>query len=250
MNLEIIASLKLAMKAKGVTYGQLATHLGVSEQTIKRLFREKDCSLSRLDAICQFLEISVCDLFTFAQDYQAPTTRLSAEQERYLSQRPDHFSFLFFLCVGHSLDHIQRTYGLDDVSVFRYLRDLDQQGFLVLSANNHYVLNIEGALLMRLDSDLAPLVLKLNQLCLSHAMRHNQRHGFGFDSSFRRMSESTLQKMRADYDALTEQYRKMAWQDETLLPASQLVPVKWSVLMANFDPCGHWPLNTHKSVQS
>jgi len=72
ISFEVTRALKNALKAKGKTYREVAEHIGVSEQTIKRLFREKDCSISRIHEICLAIGISIYDLFSFAQ-YQTET---------------------------------------------------------------------------------------------------------------------------------------------------------------------------------
>jgi transcriptional regulator with XRE-family HTH domain len=48
MNSLIFEALKRTLKAKGVTYRELAERMGVSEPTVKRIFHERNCKLDRL----------------------------------------------------------------------------------------------------------------------------------------------------------------------------------------------------------
>ncbi len=240
--LEITSALKLAFKAQGVTYRDVAERVGVSEQTIKRLFKDKDCSLSRLNDVCAAIDISLYDLLEVAREYSEPMARLNEAQEAYLASHPSHFYFLFFLTSGYDLSHIQARYELDDLGLFRYLRDLDRLELIELSANNRFRLKVEGKLLMRLDSQLARLVRERNHAFLDHVLNHHDKANTWFSSSFRFMSPDTLHAMQEDMKELMQRYRKAAYQDEAILPKDRLLPVKWSTIAAPFDICGEWPL--------
>lgn len=239
---EITAALKLALKAQGVTYRDVAYRIGVSEQTIKRLFKDKDCSLSRLSEVCQAINISLYDLLEVAREYSEPMAKLSDEQEAYLAENPSHFYFLFFLMSGYSLEAIQQSYQLSDVTLFRYLRDLDRQELIELSADNHFRLKVEGKLLMRLNSQLGKLVRERNHAFLDHILKHHDAENTWFSSSFRFMSPDTLKALNDDMNELMQRYRKAAYQDEAILPQERLVPVKWSTMAGPFKICGEWPL--------
>ncbi len=243
--LEITSALRAALKNRGLTYKDIAERIEVSEQTIKRLFKDKDCSLSRLNQVCNAIDVSVYDLLEVARAFSEPSTRLTEHQEAYLKDHPSHFSFLFFLTAGYTLDDIQQRYSLSDTIVFRYLRDLDRQAFIELSANNHYKLNIEGKLLMKLDGPLAQLVRDRNHLFLDYVLDRDGEPNTFFTSSFRLMSKDTLNAFHSEQEELALKYRKAAYQDAAILPRERLIPVKWSVTASEFDICGHWPLDQH-----
>lgn len=241
---EITHALKLALKARGLTYQDVATHIGVSEQTIKRLFREKDCSLSRLTDVCSAINISLYDLLTVAKEFSEPMVSLSREQEAWLASHPSHFHFLFFLTSGYNTEDIKSKYQLDDLQLFKYLKDLDQQNLLSLGANNELKLRVEGRLLMRLNGKLAKLVRDRNHDFLNQVFKHHDEEHTWFSSSFRFMSVDTLNAMQNDMEELMRRYRKAAYQDEAILPKNKLIPVKWSTIASEFDICGTWPLDT------
>mgnify|MGYP000612984742 CR=1 FL=1 len=241
-NLEITTALKSALKSRGVTYKQVADKLKVSEKTIKRLFKDKDCSLSRLNEICAAINLSIYDLLEFARHYHEPLTELTREQELFLQRHPYHFSFLFFLTMGQKVDDIQDSYALTEVSIFRYLRDLDRQGFLELGANNQFRLLVEGKLLMRLHGPLHDLVKQRNQEFLEYVVDHDGEEFTHFSSSFRYMSPQTFHELTEDLTVIAKKYRKLAYQNEMILPRDKLIPVKWSTLISEYSICGKWPL--------
>lgn len=241
---EITRALKLALKANGVTYQVVAERIGVSEQTIKRLFKDKDCSLSRLSEVCEAIDISLYDLLDVAREFSEPMTSLSEEQQTWLAMNPSHFHFLFFLTSGYALTDIQEKYQLDEVTVFRYLRDFDRKGLIELSAENKFRLKVEGKLLMTLSGKLSKLVRARNHDFLNHVFDHNDDIHTWFSSSFRFMSPDTLSALHSDLKEIMKRYRKAAYQDENILPREKLLPIKWSTMAASFDICGKWPLET------
>lgn len=240
--LEITSALRIALKSKGITYREVADKLGVSEKTIKRLFKDQDCSLSRLNSICEAINLSVYDLLDFARHYQEPLGKLNPSQELFLSQHPQHFHFLTFLITDHSLEQIQNTYSLSDVSLFRYLRDLDRQGFIELGANNQYRLIIEGKLLMKLHGPLHELIHDKNAEFLRFVADHDGEPSTQFSSSFRFMSQQTLTEFNEELTVLSRKYRKLAYQDEMVLSKDKLKPVKWTALISEYAICGKWAL--------
>jgi len=63
---QIVAELKRALRARGLTYAQVAKHLQLSEASVKRLFAAGDLSLERLKGRHQIHERT-------AQDGGCPT---------------------------------------------------------------------------------------------------------------------------------------------------------------------------------
>ena len=242
VNLEITAALRTALKTKGITYKQVAKKIKVSEQTIKRLFKSSDCSLSRLNQICDAINISVYDLLEFSKYHTEPLTKLTKEQEVFLKNNPSHFSFLFFLTTNHSISDIKEKYGLSRLSIFRYLRDLDKKGFLELGEGNKFRLLVKGKLLMGLHGPLHEMLRHLNGLFLNHVINNDGANGTSFNSSFRYMSQETLDLLNDELTAINRKFRKIAFQNELILSRESLIAVKWSTLVSPYEICGNWPL--------
>ncbi|MFT7559835.1 MAG: DNA-binding Xre family transcriptional regulator [Flavobacteriales bacterium] len=245
VNAEICSALKLALKSRKMSYRSLAEKIEVSEKTIKRLFRDQDCNLSRLASICEAIELSLYELLDFARHYREPLARLSNKQEQFLETKPQHFAFLFFLIAGNDLERIQSCYNLNDDSIFKYLRDLDKQGFIELAENNKFRLLIGGKLLMRLHGPMHSILKEANTLFLNHVMDNDGRDNASFNGAYRKMSLDTLKALNSELNQVSEKYRKMAYQNELILPQESLIPVKWTTMTAHFDVCGIWKLEEH-----
>ena len=244
-NVEIIGALKVAIKSRGMTYKQIAEKISVSEQTIKRLFKDKDCNLSRLNDVCDAVGLSVYDLLNFAKRHTESRVNLTEEQEAYLKKNRLHFYFLFFLSVGYTPIQIQEEYELSDLSIFKYLRDLDCQGFIELGEFNKYRLLIEGKFLMRLHGPLHNVIKDVNEIFLNYVLDRDDQSTSSFESSFRYMTPENMNEMMRDYDLVTQKYRKISYQDEAVMPREKLIPVKWSTVISHFNICGIWPLEQH-----
>ena len=74
------------MKAKGITYKQVAKALDISLSTVKRDFALKNLSLSRFLAICEITKTSLKDLSQSIEKSQPKTHVLTDEQERFFSK--------------------------------------------------------------------------------------------------------------------------------------------------------------------
>ena len=95
--------LKQALKTRGLSYRQLAERLGVSEPTVKRLFIDQDCKLSRLAEICAVLDIALSDILDDANPSAPVPTPLPVQAERLLAQNETLF-YLLILLVFLSFD--------------------------------------------------------------------------------------------------------------------------------------------------
>ncbi len=58
----LIDALKRELKARSITYADLAARIDMSEASVKRMFAQKNFTLQRLDEILQATEISLRDL--------------------------------------------------------------------------------------------------------------------------------------------------------------------------------------------
>ena len=53
----LVDSLKRELKARGITYADLAVRIDMSEASVKRMFSQKNFTLQRLDEILQVTQI-------------------------------------------------------------------------------------------------------------------------------------------------------------------------------------------------
>ncbi|MTD33555.1 helix-turn-helix domain-containing protein [Paludibacterium denitrificans] len=141
--LQLIATLKQLLKAKGKTYAAVAEHLGLSESSVKRQFAQQSLNLRTLEAICAFIQLEFVDLIQAAEASQPHLRQLSEAQEAELVTDPKRV--LVAVCVlNHwNMERIVATYCLSDAECIRHLLELDRIGLIRLLPENRIKLRIE-----------------------------------------------------------------------------------------------------------
>lgn len=135
-------TLKQCLREQRVTYKQLAKQLGVSEASVKRNFSLQAFSLDKLEQICEYLKLSLSDLFTMSQKQQDKISQLSEEQELKLLANPK--LLLAAVCVrdGWSFSALIKHYDIDEVEGIKLMTTLDKLKLIELLPNNRYKLLI------------------------------------------------------------------------------------------------------------
>src|SRR5471032_3563499 len=121
----VVQSIRAVLRQRGMTYRQLAEVLGVSEPTIKRDFSRGDFSLSRLDRICEALEVSLGDLVQGARAPTSALTQLSEQQERALVRDPRLLVVTYLLVNDWKLGEVTSAFALDENQLVSVLLRLD-----------------------------------------------------------------------------------------------------------------------------
>ena len=132
----LIDTLKNCLKARGITYRDVAGHLDLSEASIKRLFSEKNLSLKRLEEICDLLDFSLYDLVKISMNAQTEPSELTFEQEAVLADNPDLLVFFYLLLSGRSPESIVADYQISTESSLQFLLELDKLKLIELHPGN------------------------------------------------------------------------------------------------------------------
>ncbi|MCA8863774.1 MULTISPECIES: helix-turn-helix domain-containing protein [unclassified Halomonas] len=132
----LIETLKRQLRAQDKTYADVAKWLALSEASVKRLFAEKHFTLSRLECICDQLNIEFAEL---VQTMQADEQRLQAltyAQEQSIVD--DRELFLVAVCVinGYSFDEIHHQYQLSEAECIQQLLKLERLKLIELLPGN------------------------------------------------------------------------------------------------------------------
>jgi DNA-binding Xre family transcriptional regulator len=135
-------TLKQLLKARNITYKDLAQALDLSEANIKRIFSSQSFTLERLEQICGLLELSLSDLFLLNTQKEHRLTQLTQEQEEELIA--DKKLLLVAVCArdGWSLKDMITHYQITEHECIRLLARLDKLKMLQLLPGNKYKLLI------------------------------------------------------------------------------------------------------------
>ena len=138
----LVEALKRALKAHGLTYADVASGIGMSEASVKRLFSRRSFTLQRLDSICALINIGVGDLARSLDDGGRFISRLTRPQEQELVS--DIRLLLVAVCARNHwrFDDITRHYAIEPTECIRHLAKLDRMGIIELLPKNRIKLRL------------------------------------------------------------------------------------------------------------
>lgn len=138
----LFEGLKMHLKARGLTYADVARALKISEATVKRIFAQKNCTVDRLDDICELLQVDFAELARGMPREDRLIQRLSQEQEAELMSDPALLLVAASALNQMRVDEIVETYMLDEAQCVALLLRLERLGILELHENNRIRLRI------------------------------------------------------------------------------------------------------------
>ncbi|MCG2634526.1 MAG: helix-turn-helix transcriptional regulator [Gammaproteobacteria bacterium] len=147
----IVDTLKQSLRARAVTYAEVATHLSLSEASVKRMFSSQRFSLTRLDAICQLLGLELTDLMAHAAHSEPRIAELTPEQEAELAADLPLLLVFFLLLNDYRYEMILADYALERGHCFQLMHRLDQMGLIDLLPENRVRLKVSRTLHWRSD---------------------------------------------------------------------------------------------------
>lgn len=211
---QLFFTLRQALKAHGYTYGKLGDALGVSELTIKRLFRDKDCKMSRLIEICSVIGLSFGDLVAMQERMHTSAQYLPIEIETEIAKQPDLFAFLVLLISHISPQKIAQEYGLDESQLYRYLRELEKLEVLEIIDNNDIRFSVSLPIRLRFNGPLGDQIKQANKNFISHCISHNSDPEYLFSAGSRLMRPSSIAQLQEQFTQLQKDFDYLATQDQ------------------------------------
>ena len=132
----LVDSLKRQLKARGITYAELAMRIDMSEASVKRMFSQRNFTLHRLDEILKATGIDFRDIASNMHDESRLISELSPTQEKEIIGDTKLLVIAVSVLNLITVEQIVQTYQLTMPEVVKYLVRLDQIGFLELLPNN------------------------------------------------------------------------------------------------------------------
>ncbi|HEV3009794.1 MAG TPA: helix-turn-helix transcriptional regulator [Burkholderiales bacterium] len=138
----VFDGLRMHLKARGMTYADLARALKISEATVKRIFATKNCTLERLDEICELLQVDLAELARGAPRDDKLINQLTPEQEQGLMAEPALLLVAICAIQQMRVDEMVQLYELDEAQCVALLLRLERIGILELHENNRIRLKL------------------------------------------------------------------------------------------------------------
>ena len=154
MTREIVETLKRILKARGMTYAELARALHVSTPTVKRQFSQRSFTLDRLEEILRVLEVDFYELARMSHGRRDGPVELSLEQETALARDARLFSVFWLLSNEWRFDEIVAEFRIGAAQITSYFARLERLRLIDWRPGNrarlrvpkHYVWRARGPL--------------------------------------------------------------------------------------------------------
>lgn len=136
LRLELVDGLKRLIKARGMTYADVASRIDISEASVKRWFSHADMTLEKLESICVAIGCDLQELLEFSRSEKPPVSELSEEQEEALVADPRLFLALYLAINRFSEDEVLSRYKFSKPDWTLLLAKLDRLGIIELQPMN------------------------------------------------------------------------------------------------------------------
>lgn len=213
---KIVAALKQCLRAKGVTYAQLARELGLSEASVKRVFAEGSFTLKRLEQVCRVLELDLLELARISRRQEALASELTRAQEAALAREPKLLTVFHLLLNDYTLADICRDYEIDEPEGFRLLHRLDRLGLIELRPGNAVRLRVSRRLAWRADGPVRVLYDERIAGEFMNARFDGEGETLRFET--RELSAASQAVMRRKIERLAAEFNELAEIDAALPP--------------------------------
>lgn len=140
--LRILESLKRELRARGLTYRDVAVCLDLSEASIKRLFSDGNFTLERLEKVCEMVDLGITDLVEISQRDRRNLDSLTLDQEKELAADIALLMVAVSVINGFSFTDLLNHYTLTEYQCIQKLARLDKIKFLELLPGNRIKLLI------------------------------------------------------------------------------------------------------------
>lgn len=132
----IVSALKSALRARGVTYVDIAKQLQLSESSVKRIFSKQDITLKRLDEICTLAGVEISDLLSIAEGQRHKVDELTLEVEQALVDDPKLFLVAYCVFNHWTFEEILSYYTFEEPELIGMYTQLDRLRLIELLPGN------------------------------------------------------------------------------------------------------------------
>jgi hypothetical protein len=120
---------------------------------VKRILNSDDINLSRLYQLADLVDLDISKLLSDTVEKSKPHTYFSKEQDKAFAREPHLASFFIELLFHEKTPgQIAEENNLTELSVYRYLRKLEQVGLITLGVGNKIKFHIQPPVGFAADS--------------------------------------------------------------------------------------------------
>jgi transcriptional regulator with XRE-family HTH domain len=234
---DILRALKKCLRAKGLTYNDIAAALNLSEASVKRIFSQETFTLSRLEQVCRFLDMSIYDLARLTRLGQDDElTQLSEHQEKGLADDPLALTYFYLLLTGRTPEKIAAEFGLDDRQQTTMLVRLSRLKLVELYPNNSGRLLTGRRVEWRRNGPIRKVYERQVTEAFMNSKFTRKDESWLFDTG--ELSETSAKVLMKKFEKLTQEFDELADLDISMPAPSK----KAYALMIAFRPWTYWSI--------
>ncbi|MCG8040453.1 MAG: helix-turn-helix transcriptional regulator [Candidatus Thiodiazotropha endolucinida] len=215
---ELLQALKRELRAKGVTYREVAEFLDLSENSVKRLFAERSFSIARLEKVCDLLGLELSDLVQIMVEGRERITMLTEDQEREMVGNTK--LLLVAICVFNrwQFEQILAEYRFTQTELTQLLAKLDRLRIIELLPLNRFKLVVDKNFTWRTNGPIQRYFQKYAQPEFLDAKFLREDEALIFTNGY--LSESSRLSMLRQLKRLSVEFNRLHEEDGSL-PLSQ-----------------------------
>lgn len=134
LNKQLFEVLKRKLKARSITYRDLAKTLDVSKVTVKRFFSEKRITFEQLAEIADLLGMTLTELMQMTEE--VPYQSFTHEQEVEITSDINLHLVGARVFKNWTFENIVETYQISEAECIRHLLNYDRMGMIDLLPGN------------------------------------------------------------------------------------------------------------------
>jgi DNA-binding Xre family transcriptional regulator len=204
----LVETLKKVVRMQGLTYGDLAARVGLSEASVKRLFSRGTFTLARLAQFCDALDIDFYELARLARGRSAETREMTLAQEAALAADARMLAVLYLAWSGWSFDDIVSSFDVTAAQCTGLLVKLDRLGLIELMPGNRIRMKAAPATRLRADGPIRRVHGK--RVVDDFLAPQFDRVGGYFAFEFRDLSRASVDVVRRKLERVAAEFHELA----------------------------------------
>ncbi|MFK7862480.1 MAG: helix-turn-helix domain-containing protein [Granulosicoccus sp.] len=132
----LVGVIKRELKARQISYRDLAKRLQLSESAVKQMFSAGNFTLKRLDALCDVLGLEFAELAKLASNAPAGLQGLTLEEEERLIGDPQLLLVAYCVVNAWTFEEIVERYRISETECIQKLAQLDRMRMAELLPGN------------------------------------------------------------------------------------------------------------------
>lgn len=234
MTKSLLSALRTVFRQKGITYRDAAEGLKLSEVSIKRLFSEQNCSLTRLEQLCEFAGTDFGELMAIVESQQQQLTELSLEQEAKLVSNTNLLLVAVCIINHWSFDEILTRYRFTTPELTGMFTQLDKLGIIELLPANRYRLRISRSFKWQPRGPIQTFFVQSIQQAYLQDNSEDKRNHFRFVWGM--LAKESVDELNRKIARLIDEYLKIAEQDQRIPVDNKLTSSLLIMFRADWQP--------------